>query len=153
MILLKPKQTLIIILNLVLGGMLVFGGIEKFAKPLPSPYKMIEQVKKGEEVAPSIEILKLKNYVFGMKQTNYFWQFLGIMELLAGFLLVSQVFSSVGAFVALPIIINIFLFHLFLESEEVGELLQMSALLIINLLLISFTFKIWKPLLLHRNFY
>lgn len=153
MILLKPKRIIIIILNLVLGGMLLFGGIEKFAKPIPAPNKMIEQIKKGEKIAPNIEVLKIKNYIFGMKQTNYFWQFLGIIELLAGFLLISQFFSRIGAFIAMPITINVFLFHVFLEPNEIGELFQMSGLLIINILLIAFTYKIWKPLLINKNFY
>ena len=153
MISLKPKKIIIIILNLVLGGMLLFGGIEKFAKPIPAPNKMIEQIKKGEKIAPNIEVLKIKNYIFGMKQTNYFWQFLGIIELLAGFLLISQFFSRIGAFIAMPITINVFLFHVFLEPNEVGELFQMSGLLIINILLIAFTYKIWKPLLINKNFY
>ena len=153
MISLKPKRIIIIILNLVLGGMLLFGGIEKFAKPIPAPNKMIEQIKKGEKIAPNIEVLKIKNYIFGMKQTNYFWQFLGIIELLAGFLLISQFFSRIGAFIAMPITINVFLFHVFLEPNEIGELFQMSGLLIINILLIAFTYKIWKPLLINKNFY
>ena len=153
MISLKPKRIIIIILNLVLGGMLLYGGIEKFAKPIPAPNKMIEQIKKGEEIAPNIEVLKIKNYIFGMKQTNYFWQFLGAIELLAGFLLVSQFFSRIGAFIAMPVTINIFLFHVFLEPHEIGELFQMSGLLIINILLITFTYKIWKPLLINKNFY
>lgn len=153
MISLKPKRIIIIILNLILGGMLVFGGIEKFAKPIPSPNAMIEQIKKGEEVAPTIEVLKIKNYIFGMKQTNYFWQFLGIIELLAGVLLITQIFSKIGAFIAMPITLNIFLFHVFLEPHEIGELVQMSGLLIINILLIAFTYKTWKPLLINKNFY
>lgn len=153
MISLKPKRIIIIILNLVLGGMLLFGGIEKFAKPIPAPNKMIEQIKKGEKIAPNIEVLKIKNYIFGMKQTNYFWQFLGIIELLAGFLLISQFFSRIGAFIAMPITINVFLFHVFLEPNEIGELFQMSGLLIINILLIASTYKIWKPLLINKNFY
>ena len=153
MISLKPRRIIIIILNLVLGGMLLFGGIEKFAKPIPAPTSMIEQIKKGKEVAPNIEVLKIKNYIFGMKQTNYFWQFLGAMELLAGILLISQIFSRIGAFIAMPVTINIFLFHVFLEPNEIGELFQMSGLLIINILLITFTYKIWKPLLINKNFY
>ena len=133
--------------------MLLFGGIEKFAKPIPNPNKMIEQIKKGEEIAPNIEVLKIKNYIFGMKQTNYFWQFLGVIELLAGFLLISQLFSRIGAFIAMPVTLNIFLFHLFLEPNEIGELFQMSGLLIINILLIASSYKIWKPLLFNKNFY
>jgi uncharacterized membrane protein YphA (DoxX/SURF4 family) len=153
MILLKPKRILIIILNLLLGGMLLYGGIKKFSKPIPAPTSMIEQIKKGEEVAPNIEVLKIKNYIFGMKQTNYFWQLLGVVELLAGFLLVSQLFAKIGAFIAIPITINIFLFHVFLEPHELGELFQMAGFLIINILLIAFTHKIWKPLLINKNFY
>ncbi len=146
----KPLHILKIVLNLVLGAMLLFGGVQKFSKPIPAPTEIIETVKKGEEVAPSIAILKIKNYIFGMKQTNYFWQFLGIIELLAGALLVSQLFSSVGAFIALPLTLNIFLFHFFLETDEVGELFQMTGLLVINLLLISFSYKTWKPLLYNK---
>ncbi len=153
MISLKSKRISIIILNLVLGIMLLLGGKEKFAKPIPAPTQMIEQIKKSEEVAPNIEVLKIKNYIFGMKQTNYFWQFLGAIELLAGLLLISQLFSKIGAFIAMPIIINIFLFHVFLEPNDVVELLQTSGLLVINILLIAFTFKIWKPLLINKNFY
>lgn len=133
--------------------MLLLGGKEKFAKPIPAPTQMIEQIKKNEEVAPSIEVLKIKNYIFGMKQTNYFWQFLGAIELLAGLLLISQLFSKIGAFIAMPITLNIFLFHVFLEPNDVVELLQTSGLLVINILLIAFTFKIWKPLLINKNFY
>ena len=86
-----------------------------------------------------------------MKQTNYFWQFLGLAELLAGILLVSLVFSRIGAIVALQLTINIFLFHLFLEPDEVGELMQMLGLLIMNILLIAFSYKIWKPLVYDKT--
>ena len=153
MISLKSKRFGIIILNIILGGMLFYGGIEKFAKPIPSPTSMIVKIKNGEEIAPTHEVLKIKNYIFGMKQTNYFWQFLGIIELLAGVLLISQFFSRIGAFIAMPVTINIFLFHLFLEPNEIGELTQMSGLLIINILLIVATYKTWKPLLINKNFY
>jgi uncharacterized membrane protein YphA (DoxX/SURF4 family) len=140
-----------IIFSLVLGGMLVFGGIKKFENPSPAPTTIVETVKKGEEVAPNIEILKIKNYVFGMRQTDYFWQFLGYVEIIAGVLLISQFFSLLGAIVAFPVTINIFLFHLFLEPNEVGELIQILGLLLINIALIGFSFKLWKPILVDRN--
>jgi uncharacterized membrane protein YphA (DoxX/SURF4 family) len=135
-----------IISCLILGGMLLYGGSKKFDKPIPSPTEIIEKVKEGQEIAPTAEILKIKNYIFGMKQTNFFWQFLGFAELLAGILLLSLVFSRIGALVALPITINIFLFHVFLEPDEVGELIQMLGLLLINMFLIASSYKIWKPL-------
>lgn len=147
----KILPVLKVLFSLILGGMMIFGGSKKFDKPAPSPTEIIETVKKGEEVAPNTEILKIKNYVFGMKQTNYFWEFLGFVEILAGVLLISQFFSLLGAIVALPVTINIFLFHLFLEPNEIGELFQMLGLLIINLAIIGFSYKLWKPILINRN--
>lgn len=146
----KTLKILIIILNLYVGGFMIYGSLGKF-KPTPKPTEIIEKVQKGEEVAPSEDVLKIKNYIFGMKQSGFFWPFLGIMEFLAGFLLVSQVFSSVGAFIALPLTINIFLFHLFLEGHEMGELIQTFTLLGANIILIATTYKIWKPLLFDKT--
>lgn len=147
----KTIKIIIIVLNLFVGGFMIYGGIGKFTKPIPKPDSVIEQVKKGEEVAPSTEVLMIKNYIFGMKQTNYFWQFLGFAELLAGALLLSQFFAKIGAIIALPLTLNIFLFHLFLESEEVGELVLTFGLLAANIALIAFTYKIWKPLLVDKQ--
>lgn len=147
----KSLKIIFIILNLILGGMMIYGGMKKFEKPSPSPTEIVEKVKAGEEVAPSVEILKIKNYIFGMKQTGYFWQFLGIVELLVGLLLISQRFSLLGAIMALPVTIHIFLFHLFLEPHEVGELIQMTGLLIINLLIIGKGYKHWKGILSDKS--
>ncbi|NHN27055.1 DoxX family protein [Flavobacterium jejuense] len=146
----KVIKILILILNLYVGGFMIYGSLGKF-KPSSKPTEIIEKVQKGEEVAPNEEVLKIKNYIFGMKQSGFFWQFLGIMEFLAGILLVSQVFSRIGAIIALPLTVNIFLFHLFLEGHEIGELIQTFALLIANIILIGSTYKIWKPLLYDKG--
>jgi uncharacterized membrane protein YphA (DoxX/SURF4 family) len=147
----KSLKIVFIIFNLILGGMMIYGGMKKFEKPSPSPTEIVEKVKAGQEVAPSVEILKIKNYIFGMKQTGYFWQFLGIVELLVGLLLISQRFSLLGAIMALPLTIHIFLFHLFLEPHEIGELIQMTCLLIINLLIIAKGYKHWKGILSDKS--
>jgi uncharacterized membrane protein YphA (DoxX/SURF4 family) len=146
----KAVKILIIILNLYVGGFMIYGSLGKF-KPTPKPTEIIEKVQNGEEVAPNEDILKIKNYIFGMKQSGFFWPFLGIMEFLAGFLLISKIFSRIGAIVAFPLTINIFLFHLFLEGHEIGELLQTLALLVANIILIGTTYKIWKPLLFDKE--
>lgn len=143
----KALKIIRIVFTLLLGGMMILGGIHKFEAPSPAPTQMVETIKEGKEVAPSTEVLKIQNYIFGMQQTNYFWQFLGFVELLAGVLLISQVFALIGAIIALPVTINIFLFHLFLEPNETGELVQMTLLLLINLAIIGFSFKLWKPVL------
>ena len=146
----KAIKILIIILNLYVGGFMIYGSLGKF-KPTPKPTEIIEKVQKGEEIAPSEDILIIKNYIFGMKQSGFFWPFLGIMEFLAGFLLVSQVFSRIGAIVAFPLTVNIFLFHFFLESHEIGELFQTLTLLVANIILIGSTYKIWKPLIFDKE--
>ena len=140
-----------IAIKLFLGGMLFYGGVQKFQKPIPSPSSIIEQVQAGENVAPNVEVLKIKNYIFGMKQTNYFWQFLGLAELLAGALILSQIFWILGSFIALPITINIFLFHLFLETDDTFDLLMTMALLVINIWFLMASFDKWKAIIIDKT--
>lgn len=140
-----------IISSLFLGGLLVFGGIKKFEKPNPSSKSQIESFQKGELKIDNLEELKIRNYIFGMKQTNYFWQFLGITEFLFGLLIISQVFRLIGSILALPIVINIFLFHLFLEPNEIEELIETFLLLTINIWLIVYEYPKWKATLYNKS--
>lgn len=142
-----------IILSLFLGGMLIYGGINKFKSPSPSPTSQIESYQNGELKLDDLPTLKIKNYVFGMKQTNYFWQFLGITELLFGLLIISQKFRLLGSILALPIVINIFLFHLFLEPNEIGELIEMLLLLLANIWLIAYEYPKWKSILITKTIF
>ncbi len=148
----KAIRIFTIILNLYVGGFMIYGSLGKF-KPTPKPTEIIEKIQNGEEVAPSEDVLKIKNYIFGMKQSGFFWPFLGIMELLAGILLISQVFSRIGAFVAFPLTLNIFLFHLFLEAHEIGELILTFTLFLATIVLIGLTYEIWKPLLFNNDIF
>ena len=142
-----------LVLRLFLGGMLVFGGIKKFDRPIPSPTSQIEQLKSGELTTENQQMLKIKNYIFGMKQTNYFWQFLGAAEIIFGLLVISQVFGLLGAIMSLPITINIFLFHLFLEPNEVSELIETFLILVINIWLIAFEYKRWKGIVFSKQIF
>lgn len=47
-----------------------------------------------------------------MYQSGLYWKFIGIAQLLAGFLLMTQKFSKLGALINLPIILNIFILTL-----------------------------------------
>ena len=142
-----------LVLRLLLGGMLVLGGIEKFEKPIPTPTSQIEQVKSGKLTTENVKVLKIKNYIFGMKQTNYFWQFLGIIEIAFGLLLISQVFGLLGAIMALPVTINIFLFHVFLEGDEVSELIECGLILAVNIWLIAYEYKRWKGIIFSKQIF
>lgn len=135
-----------ILLRLFLGGMMVYGGIKKFEKSSPSP---IEVVKKAEKFSsPEKEnTLQKVLYINGAKQTGYFWELLGICELLFGLLLIFQGTGFIGAVFLLPITLHIFLFHLFLEADEVGELVQTGLLFAINITLVLKEREKWKHLL------
>lgn len=135
-----------IIISLFLGGMMIYGGIQKFQKPIPSPSEVIEKAQKFNSPEQKSTLQKIL-YINGSKQTGYFWELLGICELLFGVLLVLQGTRFIGAILLLPITLHIFLFHAFLEPEEIPELIQTGFLFAINIALILKERKRIIPLL------
>lgn len=142
----KPINILFIILRLFLGGMMVYGGFQKFQKPNPAPIEVVEKAEKFKAPEKESTLQKIL-YISGAKQTGYFWQVLGICEILFGLLLIAQYTGFVGAVFLLPITFHIFLFHLFLESDEVGELVETGALFAVNIALVLKERQKWKNLL------
>ena len=142
----KSISITLIVLRLFLGGVMIAGGIGKFLKPLPSPTEILQKAESYTSPNDTQTLQKIL-YISGSKQTGYFWELLGVCELLFGFLLVIQGTGFVGALLLLPITLNIFLFHLFLEPEKVGELVQWVLFLIINIVLVLHERSKWKHLL------
>ncbi|TAE16445.1 MAG: DoxX family membrane protein [Bacteroidetes bacterium] len=143
----KISFVLYFLISLYVGGFMLYGGYQKFAKPLPAPTQMIETFEKeGATKMKQDQKLIIRNYVFGMKQTGYFWQFLGFCELLFGLMVLSQYFRFVGAVMLMPITVQIFLFHLFLEFHDTEELIETGLLLLGNVALIFKEYNQWKPL-------
>ena len=139
-------QIMFIVFRLILGGMMVYGGFQKFAKPSPTPVEVVEKAQKFT-AADQTNTLQKVLYINGAKQTGYFWEVLGICELIFGLLLILQGTSFVGAVFLLPITLHIFLFHLFLEADEVGELIQTGLLFLMNIALVLKEKQQWKHLL------
>nr|WP_299073132.1 DoxX family membrane protein [uncultured Allomuricauda sp.] len=142
----KPISILWIALRLFLGGFMIYGGIQKFQKPIPAPIEVVEKAEKFKAPEKESTLQKIL-YISGAKQTGYFWQLLGICELLFGLLILLQGSSFVGAVFLLPITLHIFLFHLFLEADELGELIQTGGLFITNIALVLKEKSKWKHLL------
>ncbi len=142
-----------IALRLFLGVMMLLGSSKKF-DVVPSADTMLileaKDAKKAQELKSNPDKLKRKNYIFGMQQTGYAWQLIGVVEALAGILLISQIFGFLGAVICLPVVLHIFLFHLFLEFDEVGELIETALLLVANIWLIAWEYKNWKHLLINK---
>ncbi len=126
--------------------MMIYGGIQKFEKPIPTPVEVVEKAKKFTSLEKESTLQKVL-YINGAKQTGYFWQVLGICELLFGLMLIIQGTQLVGAVFLLPITLHIFLFHLFLEINEIQELIQTGPLLAINIALVLKEREKLKPLL------
>lgn len=142
----KSVNILFIVLRLILGGMMVYGGIQKFQKPIPTPIEVVEKAEQFKAPEKESTLQKIL-YISGAKQTGYFWQVLGICELIFGILLLLQGTGFIGALFLLPITLHIFLFHLFLESDEIQELIQTGGLFLINILLVLKEKARWKSLL------
>lgn len=141
-----------LLLSLYLGGCMLYGGWQKFAKPLPDPLKMIQTIEAegSASLQADLPTLRIKNYLFGMKQTGYFWPLLGGCELLFGLMILSQYLRLVGAAMLLPITLHILLFHVFLEPTDVFELVNVVVLFGANVCLIAHAFPRWKSLLWFR---
>lgn len=141
------KKIALVIIKCILGGILLYGGVAKFSKPIPPPDKFLQvSVEEKAELLKNVDELKIRNYIFGLKQSDFFWQFLGIAEILAGVLLITQVFGFIGALLAFPQMLNIFLFHLFLESHEMDELMLTGCYLLLNMFIFAAYYSKWKHL-------
>ena len=147
----KSVNILFIGLRLLLGVMMVYGGFQKFEKPIPTPIEVVQKAEKFKSPEKENTLQKIL-YISGAKQTGYFWQVLGVCELLFGLMLIAQTTGFIGAVLLLPITLHIFLFHLFLERDELGELLQTAGLFLINVALVLKEREQWRHLLWIRPF-
>lgn len=134
-----------IVIQLGLGGLFIYGGIQKF---IPKERPKQEQNSTVKKELPD-HIVKIKAFISGMKQTNYFWEFLSTVEIICGLLLVSQYLALLGAVMLVPLTLNIFLFHLFLEPHDVGELVMTGLYLLGNFFILAYNYPALKSTFLN----
>jgi hypothetical protein len=80
-----------------------------------------------------------------MYQSGLYWKFIGLSQLLAGFLLMTQKYSRLGALLYLPVILNIFVITLsyyFAFTPVITGLLLLA-----NVLLLAWDWDTFKVLL------
>jgi uncharacterized membrane protein YphA (DoxX/SURF4 family) len=128
----KVMKWLMTAIRIGLGVLFIYAGIQKF-NPAPRP------ASDPNQPVPE-HVIKIRSLIGGMKQTDYFWQMVGVAEITCGILLVSQYLALLGAVMLIPITLNIFLFHLFLQPDDIGELLLTGLYLLANLALIAWEF-------------
>ena len=137
-------QLFIIYLRYLIGGAFVFASIvkikgERFTtvdgtdSPLNSPFHLLET----------------------LYQSGLYWKFLGIGQLVAGFLLMTQRYAKLGALMFLPIIANIF--AITVSYNFTGTYYITGLMLLANILLVLWDWDELKilinltPVLQNRN--
>lgn len=83
-------------------------------------------------------------------QTGIYWQFLGFMQVMAAFLLMTQRFATIGNLIFLGIITNIFLITFSLHFQ--GTVYITFLLLFASFGLLLWDFPKWKSLFFPDNF-
>jgi len=110
-------------LRYLLGSSFVYASIFKISG--------IRFTPQSGENAP---INTLPHFFEAMYQAGIYWHFIGWGQLIAGILLMSQVFSTLGAVAFFPIMLNIFVITISFESP--GILLITSLMLLSNVYLL-----------------
>lgn len=154
----RSLKLLIIITRIGLGGLFLYAGVQKFIPKERTAKVQKEVVKEQNEKAEAKIILEHKAekspesrigpFIGGLKQTGYFWVLLGVVEILCGLLLLSQVGALLGAVILVPITLNIFLFHLFLTPNDFGEIAMCALYLGANIFLIAYEYPKLKSVFL-----
>lgn len=94
-------QILIIYIRYLLGGAFVFASLIK-----------IKGLRFTSESGALEPIGSAWHFFETMYQSGLYWKFIGMAQLIAGFLLMTQRFSKLGALINLPIILNVFIITL-----------------------------------------
>ncbi|TYP95346.1 hypothetical protein LX73_0646 [Fodinibius salinus] len=126
-------QLLIIYTRYLIGGAFVFASIIK-----------VKGKRFTTESGAEYSIDTAWHLFETMYQSGLYWQFLGISQLVAGFLLMTQRYSKLGALLFLPIIGNIFVITLSYYFAYTPVLTGM--MLVANLMLVAWDWNELKVL-------
>lgn len=119
----KGFQLLTIFTRYLLGTAFVWASILKI--------KGIRFEPQSGEHAP---IHSLSHLLESMYQSGFYWSFIGWGQFLAGFLIMSQVFSTLGAVVYFPIMLSIFMLTTAFEAPIF--VVMTSSMLLANIYLL-----------------
>ena len=96
----------------------------------------------------SFPINSMPHFFETLYQSGIYWQFIGLSQLLAGFLLLTQRFATLGALIFYPIILNIFFITISYDFH--GTPIVTGLMLLANTYLLLWDYHKFKPLLLNK---
>lgn len=117
-------QIVIIYTRYLLGGSFVFAGVIKMKGKRFTSFSGQE-----EPMGTAFHLFET------LYQSGMYWQFLGIVQIVAGFLLLTQRYARLGAVINLPILVNVFFITLSYDFAYTPVVTGM--MLFANILLIA----------------
>ena len=107
--------------QIISGLMLLIFGLNTFLQFIPMP-QASEQ---------------MKAYTYALYLTGFIFPIIGAIEILAGIAFIINKFASLMAIVIMPIMLNAFLAHMFLDPAGIGA----SLLILIGIVVVMFRNK------------
>lgn len=125
---------LILVHSVVLGLYFIYKGINR---NLISPCKVYD--------ATSTLPIAYQNLMTSLCQSGY-TKIIGVMEVLCGILLIYSRTRLLGSIIFMPIIINIFLFHLLIDNR-MHENIETGIPLLMNIIIFAYYYPKWKSII------
>ncbi|GIX42053.1 MAG: hypothetical protein KatS3mg129_1786 [Leptospiraceae bacterium] len=121
----------VLVARILLGLIFFVFGLNGFFHFLPQP-------QMGDEAA---------KFMMGLAGSGYFFPFLKICETLSGALLLAGVYVPLALLILSPIVVNIFLFHLFLDHAG----LPIAILLVVLMIFLGYAYReYYKSIFTHK---
>ncbi len=124
----------IALLSMVLGIFFIYKGIDKH---FLTPCKIYD----SNSTIP----IEYQNLMTSLCSSGY-TKIVGVLQVISGMLLVVPKTRLLGSLILLPIILNIFLFHLLLDNRPL-ELVETGIPLVANMLILASFYKKWKVII------
>lgn len=147
----KIIRILHILLSIAIAGFFIYSGSKKFI-PKPAPSKPVD----NSAFVTAFETNHFESpttFKMGVKalKVSGFLKMVGVFQILAGLLILLSTTRLIGLLILLPITVNIFCFHFFMDNE-VSENIETGAYLLVNILLVAYYYKTLGQLLLNRMY-
>ena len=93
--------------------------------------------------APELEPGNATNFIVALNESGYF-TVVALLKIIGGALLLSGFYVPVGLVLLAPVVVNILLYHVFLQTEGIGMAIVIS---ILTVFLIWRHWRVFKPIL------
>ncbi len=134
------------ILTVGLAALFIYAGVSKFIPKERAPHPKAktaytEAIASGSYKNPIPFRLTVK-----MMKASGFLHLVGVLQIIAGLLMVIPATRLIGLIILFPIVLNIFLLHTFMNND-MNEVIKTGAFTLLNGLFIAFYWKQLKALL------